>query len=272
RAFFCVHPVGGSVLCYAELARALGPDQPFYGLQAPGLDGEQPPLDTIEALAEVHVAAVRAVQPRGPYLLGGWSMGGNIALEMAQQLQRQGEHVELLVVIDGYAGNPEGPLPAEDAAAMMTALFARDLAAISGEGPVTPDESLAAMEPEEQLQHLLEEGRKSAAVTPDTELPRLRALREVFASNLRANARYCPEPYAGPIVLLRSGDPGKDPVDQERSWKRVGRSGVEVHDLPGDHYSLLRAPHVQRLAERLKEYLERAPASQEADAKAKQPA
>ena len=267
RSFFCVHPVGGSVLCYAELARALGPDQPFHGLQAPGLDGEQPPLDTIQALAEVHVAAVRAVQPRGPYLLGGWSMGGNIALEMAQQLQRQGEQVDLLVVIDGYAGNPEGPLPAEEAAAVMTALFARDLAAISGEGPVMPDESLAAMEPDEQLQHLLEEGRKSAAVTPDTELPRLRALREVFASNLRANASYRPEPYAGPIVLLRSEDPGKDPVDQERSWKRLAGDAVEVHDLAGDHYSLLRAPHVQRLAERLKEYLERARASEEAEAK-----
>jgi amino acid adenylation domain-containing protein/non-ribosomal peptide synthase protein (TIGR01720 family) len=257
RPFFCVHPVGGNVLCYAELARALGPDQPFHGLQAPGLEGEQPPLDTIEALAKTYVAAVRAVQPHGPYLLGGWSLGGVIALEMAQQLQRQGERVDLLAIIDGYVGTPEGLLPPEEAAAVMTALFARDLAAASGEGLVTPDEALAGMGPDELLQHLLEEGRRAATVTPDTELPRLRALRQVFESNVRANAKYRPEPYAGPLVLFRTTDPGKDPLEQEHGWRRLAVDGVEVHDLPGDHYSLLRAPHVQHLAEQLKEYLER---------------
>ncbi|RYZ35737.1 MAG: non-ribosomal peptide synthetase, partial [Myxococcaceae bacterium] len=252
RPFFCVHPVGGSVLCYAELARALGPDQPFHGLQAPGLDGDRPPLDTVEALAATYVAAVRSLQPHGPYLLGGWSLGGNIALEMAQQLQRQGEPVALVAIIDGHAGAPESSLPPEDTNAIMTALFARDLAAISGEPPPASDAALAELEPEALLQQLLEEGRRSAAVPPDTELPRLRALRQVFESNLRATTAYRPQPYTGPLVLFRSSDPGKDPLAQEQSWRQVAPDHLEVQDLPGDHYSLLRAPHVQTLATRLK--------------------
>ncbi|MFE8600248.1 amino acid adenylation domain-containing protein [Archangium violaceum] len=256
RPFFCVHPVGGNVLCYVELARALGPGLRFHGLQAPGLDGEQPPLESVEALAALYVAAVRTVQPSGPYLLGGWSLGGNIALEMAQLLQQQGERVDMLTIIDGYAGFPEGLLPPEDTAAVMTALFARNLAAISGEDVGTSNEALEGMGPDEQLQHLLDEGRKSSVVTPDTELTRMRALRQVFANNVQAGAKYRPRPYSGPVTLLRASESGNDPVAQAESWKRVAGEGVQVHDLPGDHYSVLRAPHVQLLAQRLQEVLE----------------
>ena len=100
--FFCVHPAGGNVACYAGLARALGPDQPFYGLQAPGLDGEQPPHETLESLAALYVDAIRTVQPAGPYRLGGWSLGGTIAFEMARQLRSRGEEVALLALFDSW--------------------------------------------------------------------------------------------------------------------------------------------------------------------------
>ena len=80
---FCVHPVGGHVGCYAPLARHLGSDQPFYGLQAAGLEGDQEPGDEVEAMAARYLAAVRAVQPHGPYRLGGWSFGGLVAFAMA---------------------------------------------------------------------------------------------------------------------------------------------------------------------------------------------
>ena len=80
--FFCVHAVGGNVLSYAELARRLGTDQPFYGLQSQGIDGRLPPLESLPEMAALYVQAVRTVQPHGPYRLGGWSMGGVIAYEM----------------------------------------------------------------------------------------------------------------------------------------------------------------------------------------------
>src|SRR5262249_1832473 len=87
--FFCVHPIGGNVLCYYELAQELGPDQPFYGLQSQGLDGLQPPEADIESMAAHYIQEIKTVQKEGPYHLGGWSMGGMIAFEMARQLKSQ---------------------------------------------------------------------------------------------------------------------------------------------------------------------------------------
>jgi thioesterase domain-containing protein len=101
--FFCVHGFGGGVLGYAELARQLGPEQPFYGLQAAGLNGLDEPDVRIEDMAARYLQAMRAVQPEGPYYLGGYCYGGIVAFEMARQLRTQGEHVALLANLKGYA-------------------------------------------------------------------------------------------------------------------------------------------------------------------------
>jgi len=98
--FFCVHAAGGNVLLYRDLSRHLGADQPFYGLQFPGLDGEQPLLTRIEDIAALYVQEIRSIQRHGPYFLGGYCLGGTIALEMAQQLTRNGEEVALLALFD----------------------------------------------------------------------------------------------------------------------------------------------------------------------------
>jgi amino acid adenylation domain-containing protein len=139
RPLFCVHPAGGNVLCYAELARALGPDQPLYGLQ---LADPAPlgPVPTVETMAARYLEELPAVAPAGPYALGGWSLGGAIAYEMARQLRAAGEAVELLALIDP---SPLPPRPAvgEMAAEMedgdardarLRTQFLRDLVALSG--------------------------------------------------------------------------------------------------------------------------------------------
>src|SRR5205807_4621015 len=91
--FFCVHAVGGNVLEYYDLARHLGSDQPFYGLQSQGLDGKQAPLTRIEEMAAYYIKEIRKVQPEGPYAVGGRSFGGIVAFEMACQLHAQGQEV-----------------------------------------------------------------------------------------------------------------------------------------------------------------------------------
>jgi pimeloyl-ACP methyl ester carboxylesterase len=108
--FFCIHPIFGTVFPYYELAYCLGFDQPFYGLQPLGLDGEQPPLTRIEDIAAYYIKALRKVQPSGPYFLGGWSFGGLVAFEMAQQLMRGGHQVALLALLDALAPIP-GNIP-----------------------------------------------------------------------------------------------------------------------------------------------------------------
>jgi thioesterase domain-containing protein len=94
-----VPPVHGNPLCYLELARRAAPGRPMYSIQVPGLVDAREPLDQLPALASVALAQVRAIQPLGPYTLGGWSFGGVLALEMALQLQAAGETVAGLVVL-----------------------------------------------------------------------------------------------------------------------------------------------------------------------------
>src|SRR5262249_6087571 len=100
---FFVHPAGGNVLCYLDLARCLGADQPFYGFQTPGLYGEKPLYNRVEDLAAHYIEALKTIQPEGPYFLGGWSLGGIVAYEMALQLVAQNQKVSQLLVLDGGA-------------------------------------------------------------------------------------------------------------------------------------------------------------------------
>ncbi|HEX3640721.1 MAG TPA: non-ribosomal peptide synthetase, partial [Ktedonobacteraceae bacterium] len=101
RPFFCVHPGSGNVLCYYKLACNLGLDQPFYGLQDSDIYGEEVVYTPIEDMAACYMEALRAIQPEGPYLLGGYSFGGIVAFEMAQQLRKQFHEVALLAIFEG---------------------------------------------------------------------------------------------------------------------------------------------------------------------------
>jgi thioesterase domain-containing protein len=115
---FWVHPIGGTVLCYRELAQQLGGEHAIWALEAPGVeDGE--PLCTIEALAGLYVDAIRAVRPAGPYLLGGWSFGGLVALEMARLLEEAGEEVPLVALVDTSTPGLDARIPEEELLAAL---------------------------------------------------------------------------------------------------------------------------------------------------------
>ncbi|RVD67359.1 hypothetical protein EN751_37235, partial [Mesorhizobium sp. M4A.F.Ca.ET.029.04.2.1] len=100
---FCPHPFGGHVLFYGPLAKALGAEQPFFGLQARGLNGEVKPHLSIPEMARDYVEAIKSVQPHGPYQLAGLSMGGSIAWEMACQLRDAGDEIAILALLDAKA-------------------------------------------------------------------------------------------------------------------------------------------------------------------------
>ncbi len=101
--FFCVHGIGGTVLRFRDLARFIGNDQPFYGLQAQGLDGKLPVHTRVEDMAAHYIKEIQILQPQGPYYIGGYSFGGMVALEMAQQLRAQGHTLGLVVLLDSFA-------------------------------------------------------------------------------------------------------------------------------------------------------------------------
>ncbi|MCP4661078.1 MAG: hypothetical protein GY856_37220 [bacterium] len=238
--FFCVHPVGGHVLCYAALARHLGSDQPFYGLQ------------------EHYVEAVRAVQPEGPYRLGGWSMGGVVAYEMARRLVEEDRRVDRLVLIDSRAPvSEEQGTASEIDDATLAVLFARDMAGVMGAGlPVSAVDLRRFNSGEEVLRFLYEKMQGADLVPPGLEFSQIGRLFEIFRLNLRATERFAARAYPGRLVLFKAGERGtQEPPTSDLGWGELAQGGVEAYEIPGDHYSMLREPDVEALAERLREVL-----------------
>ena len=194
--FFCVHPVGGNVLCYLDLARHLAPDQPFYALQTP--DDRPPAEERLEEMAAAACAQVRRVQPQGPYRLGGWSMGGLVAFAMARQLAAEGQAPELLALID--------TLPPETATAPATdeelvASFAQDMARLLGSDVGISPEELRSLPEQEKLAHVVRLGYTAGLLPADFGLAQIEPLFATFAVNLQASRAYAPEPYTGRLTL-----------------------------------------------------------------------
>jgi thioesterase domain-containing protein len=251
---FFVHPAGGNIICYVALARHLGLEQPFYGLQARGLDGRDEPFTRLEDMAAYYVAAVRRVQPEGPYLLGGWSLGGVVAYEMARQLRELGQEIAFLALLDSPA--PVRPLEEFDDVELIAGLAA-DLAL-----PIS-EEDLRQLEPDRRLLHLLEQGRQQRLVPPDYDLAQARRLLHIYQTNVRALRNYQPQPYAGRITLFRASESATggfddaQPSDLHRTlgWSALSTHSVDVHEVPGDHISITTEPHVQSLAAKLKHSL-----------------
>jgi amino acid adenylation domain-containing protein len=238
---FFVHPVSGTVLPYLELARRLGPEQPFHAFQSPGVEGEGAPLETVEAMASTYVAALRAKQPTGPYRLGGWSLGGIVAFEMARMLEQQGETVEQLVLIDAYAFDQRPPEPV--GAEWIAARFVEFTARLLG---VSVPESVSGAGEAALLDGLLDAGRREGVLPQGIGAEQLHALYRVYASNLRALWGYTPGAYGGCVTLLRASET-QVPTGPDGGWAPVSAGGVTVHQLPGDHHSVLQAPGLARL-------------------------
>ncbi|MDJ1181649.1 amino acid adenylation domain-containing protein [Roseofilum sp. BLCC_M143] len=242
---FCVHPVGGNVLCYAELARHLGNNQPLYGLQSPGLSGEKEPLTKIEEMAAIYIEALQEIQPAGPYYLGGWSMGGVVAWEMARQLQLQGQEVALVALIDSYAPNAISEIEKTDEATLANSLAA-DLGGMFGlELPISADD-IQQLQPEEQLQHIFAIAKRRNLLPPEVGIEQMRKLFEVFKANRVAVANYQPQPYSGRVVQFCASLP-----EEDRGWRSLVTGELEVFVIPGDHYGMMRQPHVGVLAQKL---------------------
>ncbi|HEY0097997.1 MAG TPA: amino acid adenylation domain-containing protein, partial [Pyrinomonadaceae bacterium] len=252
--FFCVHPGGGNVLCYMDLARSLGSGQPFYAFQARGLDGLQTPLTRVEDMAADYLQAMRSVQPDGPYLIGGWSLGGTIAYEMARQLSEQGESIALLALFDTSAPSANLEVAPTDDGTLMLA-FAQDLG-FSADMAHIDVADFKRLSHDEQIACLWEQAQLANLLTPDMELAQMRNLLRVFEANVRARNAYRESGYNGELTLFRAADGAQhSPQDVSFGWSPWTGREIEVLLTPGSHYTMLKKPHVEKLAERLGERL-----------------
>ncbi|MGH3899438.1 MAG: amino acid adenylation domain-containing protein [Pseudonocardiaceae bacterium] len=244
-----VHPVGGDVLCYAELATLLDDDQPFYAVQVPDTDA---PMDTIGQLAAHYIEAITTELPQGPYRLGGWSMGGVIALEIARQLTRAGRTVELVLAIDLMEAPGSGrDRPTDDAALM--AWFAGDLAGLAGKDWKPPASTFTATGGRTPLDMLYSEARRASVLPSDIDIGTLRQVIDRFARNCRALLAHDPQPYEGRVRFFRAEDGAT--IGTAKQWQALCPGDAEIIDVPGNHYTLMRTPYVRVLATALDEAL-----------------
>jgi aspartate racemase len=235
--FFFVHGLGGSVLRFRDLARHMAPDQPFFGIQAQGLDGIQPCLERVEDMAELYLADLRSAQPGGPYFLGGYSFGGYVALEMARRLLAQGEEVRPLVLLDTYVGGSRSLLRR-----FLTLSTAQKIAYLKRR----------ATRYQKGFKKRIEFMFLPAAV---------KRVRRACAA---AENSYQLKAYAGRILLFRAGEKGLRGLDNPGDgWHKYATGGLEVHELDGDHGNILNEPNVRTLASELRHRLERAQSEQE---------
>ena len=239
---FFVHPAGGSVGSYFSLARALGPERPFYALEGT-LAGD---TRQVELVAKNYVEAIRAVRPDGPYILGGWSSGGIVAFEMARQLQACDAEVALVVLLDSM---PPGTLAAVDRLSLLAG-FAGNLSI-----PLdSVSEELLRSDTETQLNWLLDHAHRSQGLPPDLGLDDLRRQFELYLADIEAVKNYLPLPASFPLLLLRAA--GEDEVaEQIARWTELSSNKLEVQNVPGDHFTMMRAPHLATLAEALRKRL-----------------
>ncbi|HEX8472999.1 MAG TPA: amino acid adenylation domain-containing protein [Pyrinomonadaceae bacterium] len=256
--FFCVHGVGGNVLNYRALAKHLGAEQPFYGLQSQGLDGQQPPLTRIEDMAALYLKEVRRLQPVGPYYLGGASFGGIVAFEMALQLHAQGERAALVALFDT---SPAGHTKLAPSTAPHTLL---------SEGlthKLRVHLSVLLRDPD-RLTYLRKRVRRVGRrmiyrtwqivyqIFQKFSRPLPQTLQNIQQANYKALRDYMPRIYPGSVTLFYAlKEPEEFTRDKQQGWSVLAQGGVLTYDVPGDHLSMVEEPHVRSLAEKLKTHI-----------------
>jgi thioesterase domain-containing protein len=240
-------------MCYAGLARELGADQPFYALQSP--DHSQLPVGTIEEMAGLYIREIRSIQPCGPYLLGGWSMGGLLAFEMAHQLIEQGEKISLLALVDsvppvGFSGNHN-----RNGGSSMLERFAWDMGRMVLSNPDELREQFLRAQPQQRMKLLLDVLVREDVLPQGSGESELNRLLEIFTRNSLAMDRYKLRTINQRIVFFPASD-GEGPEQLVATWKTFTTAGMEVHPVSGDHYTILKPPHLTAIAALLLNYLE----------------
>jgi thioesterase domain-containing protein len=252
--FFCIHGAGGNVLLYRDLARRLGDDQPFYGLQSRGLDGKTAPLTTIEEMAARYVPEILRVQQSGPFRLGGYCMGGLVAYEMARLLMEKGEEVSLLALLDTYNLSALANGLAGGHLLERLKFHCRNLSRLGlRQIPYYLSEKLRIAKDGEFL-HVLSRVIPSATEVDGKSLPAPKR-RSVQLANDRAAAAFKPLPYKGKVTIFKPAVNYGVFTDSDMGWAALALGGTEVIEIPVNPHAMLVEPFVSDLASALSKRL-----------------
>ncbi|PMB24627.1 non-ribosomal peptide synthetase [Fischerella thermalis] len=253
--FFCVHGAGGNISPYFNLSKRLGEDYPFYALEDT-LEQDKPEIISVEETATRYLQEIRKIQPNGPYLLGGHCYGGVLAFEIAQQLQKQGQTVGLLVIIDAILS--EKPIESTDSDdAKFLLRIAESIKTESNINFSVPFEELRDLPLTEQLNLI---NKNANFIFSDAEIQDFLRYYKLFKAHVQAMRNYIPRVYPQSITLFRASEeiihdfdnPEWYTDDPSLGWGKCSSQPIQVIDVPGDHFSIFVEPHIQELAKQLK--------------------
>lgn len=246
RPFFCLHAAGGNVLNYLQIAAHLDIDQPMYGIQSIGLDGRTKPIKKLEKMASHYIQAIRSIQPHGPYLLGGGSMGGMIAFEVAQQLKRAGENISLLIMFDTLGPNNK------------KYTLSGDLKGTTNKLRLIWD-GIRSKKHVEKMQFICEKLKTSTSIRVKELLCSIYYLFNIPIShnirywyieqvNIRALLNYTPKYYDGDITLI-SGSIEENSVysDPKRGWESIVLGNIHLYNIASMHETLVEKKELSQL-------------------------
>jgi thioesterase domain-containing protein len=241
---YLVHPTGGSVHWYTDLARHLDANRPILGIQS----RQTPPADeSIEGMAARYVHAILAHQPDGPYHIAGWSFGVIVAFEIGQQLKALGREVAFLAVLDQgpYVPTREEP---KDLAELLTVIFEDHFHLDTG--------YLRQLTEDEQFRFVLRKAKKLGLFPFFIRLQDFRQYILTNKAQTGAWRRYQIKSFPGRITLVRAREGDGDHTSlADFGWGPFAQAGVEVLEVPGDHISMMQQPNVRVLAQSLSDCL-----------------
>jgi len=262
---YLVHPMGGGLFVYRDIARMIGPDQPLYGLQAADLTEIEDTSTGLEEMAAHYIRAIREHRPEGPRFIGGWSFGGFVAYEMACQLAREGKPADLLIILDTPAPN-EIVTDLEDMDDLELLYSAgRDAARAKGlQGPVLTDE-IRSLPTEEQLDRLMDFIHRHELLPRDTDNDWMMRLARGWKVRGTAVKQYRPKPYRGRTILFRAEKQDEEQLkyypEAFRELRRrpligwdqlIPSADIEAHDIPGYHNTIGLGANAQLIVNHLR--------------------
>jgi amino acid adenylation domain-containing protein len=272
---FLMHSHGGNVIEYYALANQLDSDQPVYALQARGLDGKIVKGRSMEEVAASYVEEIRSFQPEGPYYLGGFCLGGSIALAAAQQLTTAGQEVALVILIQSTHPDAIGFKPETTriqrirySAQKRIDLEMENLSYRGWKYIVERGRHLwnrAGARAAMLLDRLAE--KEIDAPSPEGEgfttiperdskepskLPMNYILEVLGVEHERALHQFVPTPYGGDVILFRASKQlvGQN-VDEVLGWKEVLTGHLDVCEIPGHQQNMMSLPNVLRLGKEI---------------------
>lgn len=246
RPLFMIHPPGGIVACYRDLADRIASDRSLHAVRSRGLHGDEVLPETLQAMAEDYARAIETVVGSEPISVGGWSLGGLVAVEVSAQLRRRGCQVERLYLLDTTIPEGATPLVSSGESSQVGLEYGIELSL----------DQLSELAPQDQLPFLYEHAKKLGVLEDNTPLElvqqTLQELQRLFHHHVSLANQYQLDRIETPITLFR---PTEVPVQvvgpDDRGWSKLC-ADVNVIHVPGHHHSMLSPPHVDELAGHLR--------------------